>query len=248
MSKTVEIRIKRQDSPNAPTYWTEFSIPYEEGMNVISLLQAIRRDPRDKSGKAVAPVSWESSCLEEVCGACTMVINGKVRQACTALVDKLEQPISLEPMAKFPVERDLRVNRQRIFDNLQKINGWVEVDGYHDLGPGPRQNPIDQATTYKLSECMSCGCCMDVCPQFTQNNDFIGAAVLGQARLFNMHPTGKMQMEARLDKVTDEGGIQDCGLAQQCVKACPKHIPLVEVIGALQRDVTLTQVLGALRK
>ncbi len=248
MSKTVEIRIKRQDSPNAPTYWTEFSIPYEEGMNVISLLQCIRRDPRDKSGKAVAPVSWESSCLEEVCGACTMVINGKVRQACTALVDQLEQPISLEPMAKFPVERDLRVNRQRIFDNLQKINGWVEVDGYHDQGPGPRQNPIDQATTYKLSECMSCGCCMDVCPQFTQNNDFMGAAVLGQARLFNMHPTGKMQMEARLDKVTDDGGIQDCGLAQQCVKACPKHIPLVEVIGALQRDVTLTQVLGALRK
>lgn len=248
MSKTVEIRIKRQDSPNAPTYWTEFSIPYEEGMNVISLLQCIRRDPRDKSGKTVAPVSWESSCLEEVCGACTMVINGKVRQACTALVDQLEQPISLEPMAKFPVERDLRVNRQRIFDNLQKINGWVEVDGYHDLGPGPRQNPIDQATTYKLSECMSCGCCMDVCPQFTQTNDFIGAAVLGQARLFNMHPTGKMQIQARLDAVTDEGGIQDCGLAQQCVKACPKHIPLVEVIGSLQRDVTLTQVLGALRK
>ncbi len=89
---------------------------------------------------------------------------------------------------------------------------------------------------------------MEVCPQFTIGNEFIGAAVLGQARLFNMHPTGEMQMPARLDKVTQSGGIQDCGLAQQCVKACPKHIPLVEAIGALQRDVTLTQVLGALKK
>jgi succinate dehydrogenase / fumarate reductase iron-sulfur subunit len=248
MSKTVEIRIKRQDSPNAPTYWTEFSVAYEEGMNVISLLQAIRRDPKDKSGKTVAPVTWESSCLEEVCGACTMVINGKVRQACTALVDQLEQPISLEPMSKFPVERDLRVNRQRIFDNLKKVNGWVEVDGYHDLGPGPRQDPADQTTTYKYSECMSCGCCMEVCPQFTLDNIFIGAAVLGQARLFNMHPTGKLQMPERLDKVTQDGGIQDCGLAQQCVKACPKHIPLVEAIGQLQRDITLSQVFGALKK
>ncbi|HNY29344.1 MAG TPA: succinate dehydrogenase iron-sulfur subunit [Fibrobacteria bacterium] len=248
MSKNVEILVKRQDSPKAPSYWVEFSVPYEEGMNVISLLQAIRRDPKDKSGKSVTPVTWESSCLEEVCGACTMVINGKVRQACTALVDQLELPIKLEPMSKFPVERDLRVNRQRIFDNLKKVNAWVEVDGYHDLGPGPRQNPEDQATTYKYSECMSCGCCMEVCPQFTKDNDFIGAAVLGQARLFNMHPTGEMQMPKRLDKVTDKGGIQDCGLAQQCVKACPKHIPLVEAIGQLQRDITVNKVLGSLKK
>jgi succinate dehydrogenase / fumarate reductase iron-sulfur subunit len=248
MSNNVEVRIKRQDSPAAPAYWVEFSVPYEEDMNVISVLQAIRRDPKDKSGKTVTPVTWESSCLEEVCGACTMVINGNVRQACTALVKNLEQPIKLEPMSKFPVERDLRVNRQRIFDNLKKVNAWVEVDGYHDLGPGPRQNPLDQITTYKYSECMSCGCCMEVCPQFTKDNDFMGAAVLGQARLFNMHPTGDMQKGERLEKVTDKGGIQDCGLAQQCAKACPKHIPLVEAIGQLQRDITIDRVFGALRR
>jgi succinate dehydrogenase / fumarate reductase iron-sulfur subunit len=244
----IEVRIKRQDSPKAPAYWVEFSVPYEEDMNVISILQAIRRNPKDKSGKTVSPVTWESSCLEEVCGACTMVINGQVRQACTALVKSLEQPIKLEPMTKFPVERDLRVNRQRIFDNLKKVNAWVEVDGYHDLGPGPRQNPDDQTTTYKYSECMSCGCCMEVCPQFLKGNDFIGAAVLGQARLFNMHPTGAMQKGPRLEAVTSEGGIQDCGLAQQCVKACPKNIPLVEAIGQLQRDITIDRVFGALKR
>ncbi len=248
MSKTVELRIKRQDSPKAPSYWEEFSIPYEEGMNVISLLQAIRRDPRNKAGKTVAPVTWESSCLEEVCGACTMVINGHVRQACTALVDQLQQPISLEPMSKFPVVRDLRVDRQRIFENLKKINGWVDVDGYHDLGPGPRQNPEDQQLTYKFSECMSCGCCMEVCPQFTISNDFVGAGVIGQTQLFTMHPTGRMHRQKRLDAVTSKGGIQNCGLAQQCVKACPKKIPLVEAIGMMQRQVTMSQVFGALSK
>ena len=44
---------------------------------------------------------WESACLEEVCGACTMLINGKSRQACSALVDKLgkpDEPVTLEPL------------------------------------------------------------------------------------------------------------------------------------------------------
>ena len=248
MSKNVEVRIKRQDSPKAPAYWEEFSVPYEDGMNVISILQAIRRDPRNKAGKAVTPVTWESSCLEEVCGACTMVINGKVRQACTALVDQLQQPISLEPMSKFPVQRDLRVDRQRIFENLKKINGWIDVDGYHGQGAGPRQSPYDQEVTYKFSECMSCGCCMEACPQFTIDNKFIGAAVIGQTRLFNMHPTGKLHQQKRLDAITDIGGIQDCGLAQQCVKVCPKKIPLVEAIGSMQRQVTVSQVFGVLSK
>ena len=39
------------------------------------------------------------NCLEEVCGACSMVINGTARQSCSAIVDQLEQPIKLEPMA-----------------------------------------------------------------------------------------------------------------------------------------------------
>ncbi len=81
----------------------------------------IQRSPTTQGGKTVSPVTWDSNCLEEVCGSCTMVINGKVRQACTALVDNLEKPISLEPMSKFPVVRDLQVNRSRMFENLKKV-------------------------------------------------------------------------------------------------------------------------------
>ena len=64
-------------------------------MNVISALQQIQKDPRTASGKEVAPVAWEAVCLEEVCGACTMVINGRVRQACSALIDKLAPNLKL---------------------------------------------------------------------------------------------------------------------------------------------------------
>ena len=49
-----------------------------------------------------------------------MVINGKPRQACSALVDKLEQPIRLAPMSTFPVVRDLVIDRGRMFNCFEE--------------------------------------------------------------------------------------------------------------------------------
>ena len=96
--KTVTLIIERQDSPDSKPYTETFEIPYRPNMNVISALMEIQRNPVTKDGKKTTPVAWESSCLEEVCGACSMVINGVPRQACTALIDKLEQPIRLAPI------------------------------------------------------------------------------------------------------------------------------------------------------
>src|SRR6266487_6039535 len=123
-SKTVEIRIKRRAAPDARQYWEEFEIPYRPNLNVISCLMEIRKNPVTKSGQKTTPPSCDMNCLEQVCGICTMVINGKVRQSCSALVDKLDQPITLEPMSKFPIVRDLFVNRQRLFNDLKTTQCW----------------------------------------------------------------------------------------------------------------------------
>ena len=53
----------------------------------------IRKNPVNADGIKVPPIVWDCSCLEEVCGTCTMRINGEVRQSCSALVDKLKWPI-----------------------------------------------------------------------------------------------------------------------------------------------------------
>ncbi len=138
----VEVRILRQDGPDQPSYWERHRVPREPDMNVISLLQRIAAQARTADGQTVAPVAWECNCLEEVCGSCTMVINGRVRQACSALVDRLledhPREIELRPMSKFPVIRDLVVERSRLFQSLRRVRAWVAVDSYMDLGPGPR--------------------------------------------------------------------------------------------------------------
>ncbi|MBO9609840.1 MAG: succinate dehydrogenase iron-sulfur subunit, partial [Paenibacillaceae bacterium] len=122
--KTIKLVVTRKDSPEAKSYTEEFEIPYRPNMNVISALMEIQRNPKNAQGQKTTPVCWESNCLEEVCGACSMVINGKPRQACTALIDKLEQPIRVAPMSTFPVMRDLVIDRSRMFTALKKVKAW----------------------------------------------------------------------------------------------------------------------------
>ncbi len=262
---SVNVRVLRQDGPGQPSYWERHQVAYEENMNVISVLQRIAAQATTVDGAKVNPVAWDCGCLEEVCGACTMVINGQVRQSCSALIDRLleQNPseIELRPMTKYPVVRDLMVDRSRLFQGLKKIKAWVPVDGYGDLGPGPRQSRQQQEQTYPLSECMSCGCCLEACPQYlkvevirrpeetdaeyeqrknaTYDVHFFGAAIISQTILFNMNPTGKELESERLDAMQLPGGIQDCGNAQNCVAVCPKRIPLTTSIGRAGRAATI---------
>lgn len=237
-SRKIRLKVRRQDSNNTDPYWQEFEIPYQPGHNVLSALMEVRKNPVDISGKKVEPPVWDSNCLEQVCGACSMVVNGKARQGCTALIDSLEQPIVIEPMDKFPIIRDLCVDRTRMFNNLKRIQAWVDIDGSHNLGAGPRQDPEEAAMRYSLSTCMSCGVCLQVCPQVTVDNKFVGAAIINQVRLFNSHPTGAYNSDERIDSIMGEGGIEDCGNAQNCVQACPKKIPLTESIAEIGRQAT----------
>src|ERR1041384_4616916 len=232
--------MQRQAGPQARQRWEEFELAWKPGMNVISAMMEIAANPVTRDGKPTMPIAYDSNCLEEVCGSCAMRINGRARMACSALVDKLDQPITVEPLRKFPVVRDLVVDRGVLFENLKRVKGWVPVDGTYDLGPGPRVYPTEQEEAYPISRCISCCCCMEVCPQFNEHTGFVGAATISQVRLFNTHPTGAALQRERLAALMGDGGIQECGYAQNCVEACPKDIPLTrsisEVGGAVMKQ------------
>src|ERR1043166_8773368 len=140
--KEVVLRIRRRARQDSDAYGEEFSIPYRPNLNIISCLMEIRKNPVTREGKRVTPPVWEMNCLEQVCGICTMVTNGRARQSCSALVDTLEphKPITLEPMSKFPNVRDLIVDRSEMFNHLRRVHAWIEIDGSYDLGPGPRMS------------------------------------------------------------------------------------------------------------
>jgi succinate dehydrogenase / fumarate reductase iron-sulfur subunit len=240
--RSIKIEIKRQNGPDAQPHWDKFEIPHHPGMNVISAMMEIAANPVTADGRATTPITYDSNCLEEICGSCAMLINGKARMGCSALVDKLEQPIRLEPLSKFPVVRDLAVDRSVLFENLKKVKAWVPVDGTYDLGSGPRMFPQQQEESYPLSNCISCTICMEVCPQFNESTGFVGAATIAQVKLFNENPTGKVLKEERLRALMGDGGIQECGYAQNCVQACPKQLPLTRAISDVGRDVVVQSI------
>lgn len=225
-------------------YWEEFELTLHPFMNVISALMEIQKNPVNIKGKKVEPVVWEAGCLEEVCGSCSMLINGYPRQSCTALIDTIiketgDRTIALAPFSKFPLVRDLIVDRSLMFDNLKKVHAWIDTDGSFGKGPGPKISQEKQEVMYTLSTCMTCGCCVESCPQINAHSKFMGPQILAQVRLFNANPIGRMKKGERLHALMEEGGLEDCGNAQNCVRVCPKNIPLTEAIAAIGRDITL---------
>ncbi|MBM3198993.1 MAG: succinate dehydrogenase iron-sulfur subunit [Chlamydiae bacterium] len=227
-------------------YFEEFILEETPFLNVTSCLLKIQQNPINRQGQHVCPVVWEQGCLEEVCGSCSILINGKPRQGCTALISEIceetgSRTIVLAPMTKFPLIRDLIVDRDSMFSSLTKVHAWVDVDDSRDQGIGPSVAPEIQKIRYELSTCMTCGCCLEACPQVNARTKFLGAAAISQVRLFNLDPTGKLQATERLRTLMQEGGISDCGNAQNCVEVCPKQIPLTESLTLLARQVT-TQV------
>lgn len=245
MAGTVIFKIYRGQPGHQ--FWEEFEIELFPYANVTSCLMEIQKRPINRQGKEVDPVVWEQGCLEEVCGSCSMLINGKPRQACTALVDQIiaatgSNTITLAPFSKFPLVRDLIVDRSSMFENLKKVHAWIETDGAFDRGPGPLISPEKQEVMYALSTCMTCGCCVEACPQCNNHSAFVGPQIMAQVRLFNDHPVGQMQKSRRLHALMGEGGVNDCGNAQNCVRVCPKKIPLTDAIAAIGRDVTVQAI------
>ncbi len=240
MAEKFTLKIYRGTPGNQ--YWEEFELERKPFYNITSALMEIQKNPITKQGKRVTPIAWEQGCLEVVCGSCSMLLNGRPVQGCVVLIDQVIQAsgsntITLAPFTTYPLIKDLIVDRTDMFENLKKIQAWIETDDALDKGFGPKVDPKVQDERYILSTCISCGCCNEACPQMNPNSKFLGPAVISQVRLFNAHPSGKLTAKERLVPMMEEGGVSDCGNAQNCVQVCPKDIPLTESISLIGRKV-----------
>ncbi|MBB1074192.1 succinate dehydrogenase iron-sulfur subunit [Rhodoferax sp. 4810] len=235
----IDLKIRRQDDPFSKPYWQQFRLPCQGKETITALLRKLRNQPVTIDGETVDPVAFDHNCMEEVCGACAILINGKPRMACSALIEEFNGMITLEPLSKFPIIRDLIVDRSRMFAHLKRVKAWITLDGTWETQQPPlRMSPHDVAVNYLYSRCMYCGCCMAACPQYDENQEFVGPATLAQVRLLNHHPLGQYEKTERLHRIMTVGGLSDCGNAQNCVRVCPKEIPLTTAIGELGRAVT----------
>jgi succinate dehydrogenase / fumarate reductase iron-sulfur subunit len=227
------LKIRRQDDPEDMPYWEIFEVPYEPGVTVSSALKAIAQNPITAEGNPTTPVAWDCSCDEGICGSCTVLSNGKARQACRVMLEDFDGPIVLEPLSKFPIVRDLKVDRSRMLDALKKYECWVALD---DLRPArllERRDEGDEERRARFIDCVLCGACSEACPQVNSRSAFAGAFVFGHVLHLNGHHIGKLGSKSRIAALGGRGGIEDCAGAENCEMVCPRGIPLVEAASKL---------------
>jgi succinate dehydrogenase / fumarate reductase iron-sulfur subunit len=215
MKKTIRIlrRKSREDKP----YYEAFPFETEdEGATVATALMQISR---------TSDLTWEHSCLQKKCGACAMVINGEPALACEVFLRDLKgEVVTVEPLRKFPVIRDLRVDRSIIYENLREANAYIEEYEGSD--------PKEHDHQYAAGKCLKCGLCLEVCPNYVSGENFFGALYANDCFLISsMSTEGKGEIKRAYDRHFAAG----CSKSLSCMDVCPMKIQTITSMARMNR-------------
>ena len=194
---------------------------YEGDLNisVITLLEKI-----DNS------IEYSCSCLQGICGACAMIINSQPKLACKTFLNeeqtvKEHNQITIEPLSKFPLIKDLKVDRSILFDVMKDCELWLENDS--------KYNPKDYDFEYEMSLCLMCGCCTEACPNY-KLGDFVGAQVAVSASKLINQESDEKHLKNMKNKYKKRF-FSHCVKSIACEDVCPMKIPTQRAISKMNR-------------
>lgn len=221
------VKIKRQQSPEAASYWQSFTYNGPTHVTVSAVLDALNYtdDLFDIDGHPASRIRWECSCMQAVCGGCAMVINGVPALACATFADEVKgEDLILEPLSKFPVVADLIVDRSIIYDNLIQVNAYLDSLAASDMKHHEQQ--------YCVAKCLKCGLCLEVCPNYHYGGNFHGAVLANESYLIATQSTEKNPQIIKEYKAHFGAG---CSKALSCLSVCPVGIETITSIMRMNR-------------
>ncbi len=226
MNMNISVKIKRQKSCKEKPYYETFEYLGDLNITVASLLDELNsREVLYNTTREVSErITWECSCQQKMCGACAIVICGVPSLACSTYLSDIiinGNNVLLEPLSKFPVIKDLKVDRSILFEYMKTMSLWLENEAIVEQGKYREQ--------YQASRCLMCGCCLEVCPNFVLGDNFYGAiSFVAASKLINQSQYGehRKEIKKKYKKYVYEG----CGKSLACNKICPVGIPLEELL------------------
>ena len=224
----------RQKGRNDNGKFEKYAVEANEHMSFLEMFDVLNEQLLEQKKD---PVAFEHDCREGICGACSMVINGRPhgpQQGTTTCQLHMRHfkdgdTITVEPFRAraFPVIKDLVVDRES-FDNIIQSGGYVSVN----TGQAPDGNsiPIEgdtAAESFDAATCIGCGACVAACPN--------GSAMLftsAKVSHLSLLPQGKVEHKARVQNMVeqmDKEGFGFCSNVGACEVECPKEISTVNI-------------------
>jgi len=232
--ETVELKVFRYDpeveGKEEPRFDT-FEVPFHTGMTVLDAL-IYARDQYDSS------LTFRHSCQQAICGSDALFINGSQRLGCKTQLADLDEPVRVEPLPHQEVVKDLVVDMEHFYDQMEAVEPYFDPD---DLPDGEleeqRQSRQNRETIKMSTRCIWCGACMSSCNIAAGDNQYLGPAAINKAYRFAMDEReGQDRKQERMEIVEQEHGVWRCQTQFSCTEVCPKDIPLTEHIQALKRE------------
>jgi fumarate reductase iron-sulfur subunit len=206
-----------------------FSIPYHDDWVVLDALQYIK-------DRIDGTLSFRWSCHMGVCGSCGMMVNGTPKLTCAAFLrDYYPAEVRVEPLANFPVVRDLVVDIDDFMNKLVEVKPYIIREDLEEapvgFGHEFRQSPEEVEDYKQFTMCINCMLCYAACPVYGMEKRFLGPAAIALAHRYNMDSRDQGR-DARMSLVASSEGIWECTFVGECSVVCPKN---VDPAAAIQR-------------
>jgi len=232
--ETTHLRIFRYDPEvegKTEPRFDDFQVPYEQGMTVLDAL-IYARDHFDST------LTFRHSCQQGVCGSDALFVNGSQYLGCKTQLNEFDEPVRIEPLPHQDVVKDLVVDMQHFYEQMDAVEPYFEPDELPDDELEEQRQTRENREKIKLStRCIQCGACASSCNVAAGDNKYLGPAALNKAYRFIMDEReGDERREERLEIVEDEHGVWRCQTQFSCTEVCPKDIPLTEHIQELKRE------------
>ncbi len=208
MTEKVLAKVFRYDpAKDAKPYYKTYELPWKKYLSALEVLVQIYEEYED--------VAFDYGCRGLWCGRCGMMVDGKPVLACMTPVSPGEVPV--EPLANFPVIRDLIVDRSRIKAKLHSVMPYLRRKKPLSEVPAiPYETYEQMCGLYRCTECMLC---YTVCPVVKDDlnvKKFCGPAGLLKIGMRFYDPRDESD---RVMQAVEEG-LEHCTQCGACHRVC----------------------------
>ena len=214
---TLEILRYDPDRDDAPHFET-YQVPAQEEWVILDAINYVK-DHVDPS------LTYRWSCHMAVCGSCGMMVNEEPKLSCKAFLRDYGSRIRVEPMANFPIEKDLVVVMDDFIEKMKESKTYLIPKEPRSIEEGEyRQSPLELDAFRQYSMCINCLLCYSACPQYALGpEEFIGPAALALTYRYNADSRDGGQHE-RAEVFAKSDGVWHCSFVGACSEVCPKHV------------------------